>query len=254
MDARSHPIVLSPPSGKLQTPIYLKTDAATLLPSDVPAYHLLTSDGLFLCRNHPFFRSCVPAPNWPAELAPHSVSLELRYPKLPRSLLETVVGFFDVIGQRLGSEAAALLVWDAQSQSLEAHVPRQCGIVGCTWRGCPYPLSLEYQAPALPPHQSLIGDVHSHVDMPAFASGMDKEDELHRPGLHLVVGRLYLEPPEFHCEMTLDGHRFPIRDLDLVLEGYRRRRPDKVPAAWLEQVRTRRWRIPARTLCGETTS
>ncbi len=254
MDPHSRPIPLNPTDGRLQTPIYLKTDADMALPSDLPAFHVLTGTGLFLCRNHPFFRSCVPAPDWPSELASHRPSLELHYPKLPRSLLETVVGFFDVVGQRLGSEAAVLLAWNAQSQSLEAHVPEQCGVVGSTWQGRPYPLSLEYQSVALSPHQTLIGDIHSHVDMPAFASGMDKEDELHRPGLHLIVGRLYLEPPEWHCEISIDGHRFPIRELSQIVEGYRRRRPDKVPAAWLEKVRTRHWSIPARTVCSETNS
>jgi hypothetical protein len=253
MDAHSIPVVLAPASDKLQTPIYLKTDASMALPDDVATYHVLTSDGLFLCRNHPFFRSCVPAPDWPSELAPHSASLELRYPKLTRELLEVAVGFFDVIGERLGSEAAVLLVWDRDSRSIEVRVPEQCGIVGRTWQGRPYPLSLEYQVPTLPPHQSLIGDIHSHVDMPAFASGMDKEDELHRPGLHLIVGRLYLEPPEFHCEITIDGHRFPIRDLSLVLEGYRRRRPDKVPPDWLDQVRTKQWRTQVHSRCDDRT-
>jgi hypothetical protein len=74
--------------------------------------------------------------------------------------------------------------------------------------------------------------------MPAYASATDREDEVHRPGLHLVVGRLYQEPPEFHAELTVDGQRFHIGDLSQVMEKYQCRRPAEVPADWIKKVRS----------------
>jgi PRTRC genetic system protein A len=226
----------------MQTPIFLKTDCDVTPPPELSTCYLLTGSGLFLCRNHSFFRSCVPAPNWPSELASHKSSLELKFPRIPRVMIEEVVGFFDLVGERFGSEAAVLLVWDSEAGSLQAVVPDQRGLVGRTSNGHPYPISLEYNTPLLPPHQILLGDIHSHVRMPAFASAMDRDDELHRPGVHLVVGRLHLEPPEFHCELTVDGHRFPICELGLIVEDYQKRRSDQLPPEWMTRVRVRTWR------------
>jgi len=226
---------------KLLTPIYLKTAPDTPLPQDEPVYYMLSRDGLFLCRNHQFFQSSVPVERWPSELAGHEPFLRIKYPKLPRRLLERVVGFFAIIGERFQSEAAVLLAWDEQQQRLEVIVPDQCGVIGLTLRGEPYPISLDYETPLLPPHLMLIGDIHSHVDGPAYASSIDKHDEAHRSGLHFVVGRIDEEPPEIYCEVSLDGTRFRIRNLDLVLAGYHRRRKSEVPQAWLDKVTVKSW-------------
>ena len=53
-------------------------------------------------------------------------------------------------------------------------------------------------------------------------------------GLHIVVGRIFWEPPEFHCEFVVDGVRFPVRFLEAV-ERYEQRRDD-VPRQWIERV------------------
>ena len=87
----------------------------------------------------------------------------------------------------------------------------------------------------------MIGDVHSHVDEPAFSSATDVRDERHRPGLHIVVGRISHEPPDFHIEATVDGMRFHVTHPELVLEGYERRRIAAVPPTWIDQVEVRHW-------------
>jgi proteasome lid subunit RPN8/RPN11 len=226
---------------KLFTPVYLKVDQAMQWPRQEEAFYLLSAGGLFLCRNHRFFRSCVPAPEPPAELAAQKPFLYVSYPKVPQGLLERIVGFFDLVGQELGSEAAVLLVWDSQANALLPIVPEQVGTVSRSYYGEPYPIDLHYEIPALPPHQMLIGDIHSHVDGPAYASYTDKQDERHRPGLHLVVGRIRDEPPEFHCEVIVDGFRFPVRNLDLIRQGYRQRRCHEVPRQWLNKVTAKPW-------------
>jgi len=226
----------------LYTPVYLKTVEAMPWPREEPVFHLLTRDGLFLCRNHAFFTSCVPTEAWPSELASQKPFLQIRYPRLPRPLIERVVGFFDIIGERHASEAAVLLTWDRDAQAIVPIVPPQTGTVSTTYYGDSYPMDLEYEIPPLPPRLMLIGDMHSHVDGAAYASYTDKADELHRPGLHLVVGRIQEEPPQFHCEVVADGVRFRVRDLGLVLEGYRQRRRHEVPREWLAQVSVQPWR------------
>ena len=222
------------------TPIYLKTDETMAWPED-RTFYVLSRDGLFLCRNHPFFSSCVPADRWPSELAGQTPFLQFDYPRLPRRLIEQVVGFFDIIGERYASEAAVVLAWNRETQEMEALVPEQTGTVSSGYYGKQYPMDLHYELPSLPAHLLLIGDIHSHVDGPAYASWTDKADEAYRPGLHLVVGRILDEPPEFYCAVVADGTRFRVKDLGLVLEGYHRRRRDEVPPEWIAKVNVEEW-------------
>ncbi len=224
-------------SDKLLTPFHLKTDFDAPWPEQEKLFYLLTANGLFRCRNHPFFRSSVPVNDWPAELATHRPFLKLSYPKIPQRLFERVIGFFARIGDDHGAEAAVLLAWHKTALRLEVIVPEQCTLVGTTWSGRPFPVEVRYEIPHLPPDLMLIGDIHSHVDMSAYASAMDKDDELHRPGLHIVVGRLSLEPPDLHIEVTVDGTRFQVHDPKMVLAGYHHRRPHEVPQEWIDKVK-----------------
>ena len=69
--------------------------------------------------------------------------------------------------------------------------------------------------------------------MGAYASQTDIDDEDSLTGLHIVVGRLHQEPPEFHVEGVVDGTRFPF-EWDDVVTGYQQRAT--FPAEWLDQV------------------
>jgi proteasome lid subunit RPN8/RPN11 len=222
------------------TPIYLKMDETMPWPED-KTFYVLSRDGLFLCRNHQFFSSCVPADRWPSELAAQRPFLQFDYPRLPQRLVEQVVGFFDIIGEQYASEAAVLLAWNRETGEIQGLVPEQTGTVGYSYYGKPYPMDLRYDVPQLPPHLLLIGDIHSHVDGAAYASWTDKADEAYRPGLHLVVGRIRDEPPEFYCAVVADGTRFRVQDLARVMEGYRCRRQDEVPPEWIARVSVEEW-------------
>jgi proteasome lid subunit RPN8/RPN11 len=221
------------------TPIYLKTEENMPWPGD-KVFYLLSRDGLFLCRNHPFFASSARADRWPAELAGHRPHLKSGYPRLPQAMVERVVGFFDLVAERYDSEAAVLLAWNRERKEIELLVPEQTGSVATSRYGGRYAMDLFYELPPLPPHLMLIGDIHSHVYGPAYASGTDKADEAYRPGLHMVVGRLQNEPPEFYCAVTADGARFRVDDLALVMEGYQQRRAD-LPPEWLGRVGVEEW-------------
>lgn len=237
------PSTRSPPitdaNKKIVSPIYVKTDPSAPFPAD-PFSYVLGSNGLFVCRNNQFMTSSVPAPNWPCELAPQRTFLKVRYPKVPRRLLEVVVGFFAVVYKVHRAEAAALLLWDQLKQRVRVLVPDQTSTVSRGWSGKTYPVGVHYEVPAaLPAGCILIGDLHSHCDDPAYASYTDKCDETFRSGLHIVVGRIKDEPPEFHIEAVVDGTRFSVAE-DLVLEGYRRRRMG-TPPEWMDRVEIEAW-------------
>ena len=117
------------PDETLVTPLYVKSDAGMSWPADERAFYVLGSNGLLLCRNHPFFRSCVPARYWPSELARQDRFLELAHPKLPREQIESIIGFFARVGALHRAEAAVLLLWDRAARPLETPVEAWAEVV-----------------------------------------------------------------------------------------------------------------------------
>jgi hypothetical protein len=102
-------------------------------------------------------------------------------------------------------------------------------------------VGLHYTVPeGLPDFLTIFCDIHSHCDFAAYTSRVDADDEIHRAGLHAVVGRLDLEPPDFHVESVVDGARMRL-DRETVFGGYRRRRFD-FPRSWLGKVEARELR------------
>ncbi|OHB79507.1 MAG: hypothetical protein A2W31_08485 [Planctomycetes bacterium RBG_16_64_10] len=225
------------PPAPLVTPIYVKTQPETAWPDDT-FFYLLTANGLFLGRNHQFFRSCVPARHWPSELRRQEAFLVPTYPRMSRRTIERIVGFFSAVAARYGSEAGVLLVWDQMAKQVQVVVPEQLATVSRNQWGDVFPIGLKYTVPTdLPPTWVLIGDVHSHVDAAATPSSIDDRDETHRAGLHIIVGRLNAEPPSFHVEAVVDGTRFRLAT-DQVVEAYERRAP-RAPQDWMDKVRVR---------------
>lgn len=220
----------------LSPPVYIKTSDDMKWPED-KFFYLLASEGLFRCRNHEFFQSCVPADKGPKGLASQDKFLRSSYPRIPKSLMEKAVGFFQLVADKQNSEAAVILVWNRTTKQMELVVPEQKGINGAPSASCPhgYPLDVKYTVPVLPPHLFQIGDIHCHVDGGAYASFTDEHDEEHRPGVHIVVGHIDKEPPQFYCAVVADGERFEA-NLDLVCDGYKQRNLG-VPLEWLDKVK-----------------
>lgn len=217
------------------TPVLLKRDGAFEWPTAPRLFYLLARTGLYKCRNHEFFTSCVPADSGPGELARQEPFLEVGFPRVPRALFERVVGFFDRIRRLHNSEASVLLAWDRERRRVELVVPEQTATVTRYSDGFQHPIGLHYTPPTdLPPSHVVFGDVHSHADLAAYSSATDVHDELHSAGLHLVVGRLYREPPDVHVEAVVDGQRFAL-GLEDAVEGYERRATD-VPQEWISRV------------------
>jgi proteasome lid subunit RPN8/RPN11 len=224
---------------QLVTPIYIHTDPTAPWPTD-KVFYLLSRSGLFRCRNEELFTSCVPARDWPRELANQDSFLRVRYPKLPRSLLESAVGFFYRVYDRHNAEAALLMLWDRTQRRMHLLVPQQKATVSRGWSGRTYPIGVHYDLPdRLPANHVIIGDIHSHCDGQAYSSFTDRDDESYRPGLHIVVGNINKEPPQFHIEAVVDGKRFSVKP-ELVLGGYQRRRLG-IPADWMAKVQVVWW-------------
>jgi len=220
---------------KLVTPIFHKTSDGLEIPDDLPVCYVLADNGLFTRRRHRFFTSCVVARDWPSELVEQKQYLNLHCPKLSQEAMERIVGFFSKIADLHGSEAAATLYWDRSDERVCFKIPDQRAAVSEGWNGGRYPSDVRYENPQVDSDLSLFGSVHSHVDGAAYASQIDRTDESHLTGLHIVVGRIRQEPPELHCEYVVDGVRFRV-DAGQVIEGYDQRSTD-IPDEWIQRVK-----------------
>ncbi len=219
----------------LATPIYIKSGEDMPWPRD-PVFYLLAADNLYLCRNHPFFRSCVPAPRWPTELASHATAVQIRYPRIPQRRFETICGFFEHAWWHHGSEAIALLACNRNGGGMHTLIPEQVASVSGGSSGAVQAIGVKYRVPRnLPDGMSIYCSLHSHADMPAYSSGVDQADDRRLPGLHIVVGTLHTEPPQLHAEMVIDQQRFTVPP-ERVIEGYAQRRAD-FPQHWNRRLR-----------------
>jgi hypothetical protein len=220
--------------GELITPIYFKTIGSDASAPHDKVYYLLTGNGLFLCRNHELFTSCVPARQWPTELERQQPFVEAAFPPVPRELLEQAVGFFHWAYKERGAEAVVLLTMHRRTREAGLLVPEQVAKSFRNARGEAFAMSVRYTPPgALPADVAVFGDIHSHADLAAYASAQDKDDESYATGLHVVVGRLDEEPPQFHAEVVVDGHRFAAEPKQVL--GEYNQRDLAFPRQWISR-------------------
>lgn len=215
----------------LSVPVYLKREGEEFKWPTHKLFYIFAGNGYFMCRNHPFYQSCVRVcEHGHPDLEDQEEFLDHSYPKLSQSMMEDIVGFFGAVEEKYGAEAYVLLAWDMVEKEIKMLVPKQ--EVSMT--------SAEYELPNYPDTWILIGDVHSHERMSAYSSFTDHKDEKNRSGLHIVVGKVHQEPPEFHTEIVVDGVRFKLKDPTSTFERYSHRNTN-VPAEWMEQVHKKKW-------------
>lgn len=226
-------------------PVVLKEDAASAAPPGTDTYYVLAGNGLFLERDTPLYRATVPAAGVPG-LPTHAARLELRIPRVSRSLLERAVGFFRAVWARCEGEAILALFLDPVERRIVADAPLQVIPGYLDGGGFRAVLRLGYATcPRPDPRFLRLGSFHSHGTFSAEHSGIDRDDERDETGLHLTAGHLHRNRPEFAAAFVVGGHRFTLPP-ETVLPPFRgARRP---PDAWLDRVRlTRAAALKART-------
>ena len=217
------------------TPIHIKWENGPFNPKETISY-VLARNGLFLIRNHAFFQSSVlirDPSQFPVDLADQDSFFQMNFPNIPKILMELIVGYFDKIWKKHSSEAMVLIGFDRVRNEVVPIIPDQIGIVLVNALGKCLPIGLDYVVPAaLPESIVLFADIHCHGSGLAYSSSTDNRDN--RTGLHIVVGRIDREPPDFFCQACVDRHRFVIPQRDIIFD-YCQRRLD-VPEEWLNKV------------------
>lgn len=131
-------------------------------------------------------------------------------PKIPRKIVRDLDAFFRRIDEKLGTEAIVMLTYDPamltaenSSEGWGVLVPKQTNTVG----SCYYdPASV---ADAKEDGVMIVGSVHSHPGMSAFASHTDVQDQANFDGIHITYGwKGKSKVTEYHVELQMAGGRF----------------------------------------------
>jgi len=213
-------------------PLYLKT--LEFAEPSASLYYLVTANGIFLVQKTTLFSSTTAAQAVPGLLS-QEASCQLLFPRVPRTLMEQVYGFFHVVYEQWQGEAIVFLYYAPESGTFRLGVPPQTLFryrIVDRWR-----TERRVVYGSLPRPQGFVklGDVHSHADLPAFFSCIDDQDDT-EDGLRIILGNLHQGQPEVSASFVTNGTRF-LLDPEEAVEQFSLPLPP--PQEWLERVTCR---------------
>jgi hypothetical protein len=134
---------------------------------------------------------------------------ELSLPKMPYELIKKIEQFFRSVFADIGTEATVILTYDFafrntenESQGWGVLIPKQQN----TSHACKYdPSSIVNQIPN--ETTNIVGTVHSHPGMAAYASSTDHKDQSNEDGLHITIGwqSSNKNQTEYHIDLAING-------------------------------------------------
>lgn len=198
---------------------------------------LAHSKGWAVDKNTFFGRVIVPVSENPlAEELAYEAKLFHKIQPIPAEILGRTLGFFRAAWNQRESEAMVyLLVRDGE---YDLHVPKQNVSHGG--------VHAKFDAAELPPGSRVVGDIHSHCNFNAFHSGTDTADAAKNDGLHITIGKVDTDEPEWAVMLAYSGYLWDLESLAAVTANPRIT-PIDPPAEWLARIDEPPPAPPART-------
>lgn len=163
---------------------------------------------------------------------------EYSLPPIPRVIVDKLDEFFRLVHTQHGTESIVLLTFDPQyegtSQGWGVLVPDQVN----TSVHCKYDAdSIVEQKPE---DVLIVGSVHSHPDMAAYASGTDHADQADFDGIHITYGwqkSINNGATQYHIEMQMAGHAYTLKPEDVFEDYVFTKEPDPEVVGWSTKVK-----------------
>lgn len=163
---------------------------------------------------------------------------EYSLPPIPRVIINKLDEFFRLVHAQHGTESIVLLTFDPQyegtSQGWGVLVPDQVN----TSVHCKYDAdSIVEQKPE---DVLIVGSVHSHPDMAAYASGTDHADQADFDGIHITYGwqkSINNGATQYHIEMQMAGHAYTLKPEDVFEDYVFTKEPDPEVVGWSTKVK-----------------
>jgi hypothetical protein len=202
---------------------------------DAALYYEVAANGVFQVRETGTYRAVTRAQAEIPGLLPEEERVELRFPRLPASLLEEVFAFFREVYRRHRGEAIAILFYRPDTQEFRVDAPVQTLPGYRDWRGqWRASLHIDYDEAPRPAGFLRFGTIHSHADTSAFSSFTDCQDEQYHDGLHVVYGHVHSANPSRSVCFVAGGTRFRVEPKDALEDFAVRERP--VRPEWMARV------------------
>jgi len=157
-------------------------------------------------------------------------------PAIPKTLIAKLDEFFRLVHAQHGTESIVMLTFDTTNMTSDSWgilVPKQEN----TSVHCKYdPESIVEMKEE---HLSIVGSVHSHPEMAAYASGTDHEDQADFDGLHITFGWQKTKDnnaTQYHIEMQMAGVAYTLKPEDVFEIETKINDPDPEVVKWTENV------------------
>jgi hypothetical protein len=162
---------------------------------------------------------------------------EYSMPPIPSAMVDKLDEFFRLVHAQHGTESIVMLTFDptrAGSEGWGILVPEQTN----TPSHCKY--DPDSVAALKEDHVIIVGSVHSHPEMSAYASGTDHEDQADFDGLHITFGwqkSVNNGMTQYHVELQMGGSNY-ILDVEDVFESFKiEKDPDPEVVEWTSKVK-----------------
>jgi hypothetical protein len=166
------------------------------------------------------------------------VEAEYSLPPIPRVMIDKLDEFFRLVDTQHGTESIVMLTFDpnfeGSSEGWGVLVPEQTNTsVHC-----------KYEADSIvdqkPDHVLIVGTVHSHPKMAAYASGTDHADQADFDGIHITFGwqsAVNNGATQYHIELQMAGTAYTLKPEDVFESFTITKDADPEVVAWTDKVK-----------------
>lgn len=211
--------------------------STTTINSTAPKYTTDLTAGVVKVVNNIIGRSVNVVSDDILGLRPIRETGEYNMPPIPRIIVDKLDEFFRLVDAQHGTESIVLLTFDPlknDSSGWGVLVPDQTN----TSVHCKYdPDSVVAEKPD---NVLIVGSVHSHPKMAAYASGTDHADQADFDGLHITYGwqsTINNGATQYHIEMQMSGSTWTLKPDDVFESFSYNKDPDPDVVEWSSKVK-----------------
>lgn len=158
-------------------------------------------------------------------------------PLIPHVIVDKLDQFFRLVDAQHGTESIVMLTYDLNKEGSDGWgilVPDQEN----TAAHCNYdPHSV---AEVKPDNVMIVGSVHSHPHMSAYASGTDHADQADFDGIHITYGwqkSVNNGATQYHIELQMAGQAYTLKPEDVFEDFSIQKEPDPDVVEWSGKVK-----------------
>lgn len=172
-------------------------------------YYFATKNGWYSNVPTLFGTAHIPADKWPKRLPEQKTLFYYSEEKVPGFIFDQALDFFRQVYRKHQTEATSYICRDSDGQ-YSLFIPKQY-VTGAS-------VNHKVEAGQMG-DRSPVGTIHSHCMMSAFHSGTDEHDMGKMPGLHVTIGMVMSEEPEYAVAMAVGDTKFDIEPHDILDES-----------------------------------